>query len=108
MTSPSLLWTVGWILTIQQIEENVITPFIQKRAVAIPPVVVLFAIGVFGLLFGLPGVFLAVPLAVDDVLLPGTLQSARSVNLTGSRGRSAKPSLCTSVRYRRTNWSRVE
>ncbi|MBM1173750.1 AI-2E family transporter [Microvirga arabica] len=69
MDLQSLLWTVGWILTIQQIEGNVITPFIQKRAVAIPPVVVLFAIGVFGLLFGLPGIFLAVPLAVAITVL---------------------------------------
>ena len=34
-----------------------------------PPVVVLFAIGVFGFLFGLLGIFLAVPLAVAITVL---------------------------------------
>jgi predicted PurR-regulated permease PerM len=69
MDLQTVLWTLGVVLAIQQIEGNVITPFIQKRAVAMPPVVVLFAIGVFGLLFGLPGIFLAVPLAVTITVL---------------------------------------
>jgi predicted PurR-regulated permease PerM len=69
MDVQTVLWTLGVVLAIQQIEGNVITPFIQKRAVAMPPVVVLFAIGVFGLLFGLPGIFLAVPLAVTITVL---------------------------------------
>jgi predicted PurR-regulated permease PerM len=69
MDVQTVLWTLGVVLAIQQIEGNVITPFIQKRAVAMPPVVVLFAIGVFGLLLGLPGIFLAVPLAVTITVL---------------------------------------
>jgi predicted PurR-regulated permease PerM len=51
-------------MVIQQLEGNVITPFIQQRAVSLPPALVLFAIVAFGLVFGLPGVFLAVPLTV--------------------------------------------
>jgi predicted PurR-regulated permease PerM len=58
------LWTFGAVLAIQQLEGNVITPFIQQRAVSLPPAVVLFAIVAFGLVFGLLGVFLAVPLTV--------------------------------------------
>jgi len=69
MDLQTVLWTLGVVVAIQQIEGNVITPFIQKRAVMMPPVVVLFAIGVFGLLFGLPGIFLAVPLAVAITVL---------------------------------------
>jgi predicted PurR-regulated permease PerM len=69
MDLQTVLWTLGVVLTIQQLEGNVITPFIQKRAVSMPPVLVLFAIGVFGLLFGLPGIFLAVPLAVAITVL---------------------------------------
>jgi len=69
MDLQTILWTLGAVVAIQQIEGNVITPVIQKRAVAMPPVVVLFAIGVFGLLFGLLGIFLAVPLAVAITVL---------------------------------------
>jgi len=58
------LWTLAAVVAIQQLEGNVITPFIQQRAVSLPPAVVLFAIVVFGLVFGLLGVFLAVPLTV--------------------------------------------
>lgn len=60
----TILWTLGAILVIQQLEGNVITPVIQKQAVSLPPVVVLFAILVFGLVFGWPGMVLAVPLSV--------------------------------------------
>jgi len=63
------LWTLGAVVAIQQVEGNVITPFIQQRAVSLPPAVVLFAIVVFGLVFGLPGVFLAVPLTVTLMVL---------------------------------------
>lgn len=63
------LWTLGAVVVIQQLEGNVITPFIQQRAVSLPPAVVLFAIVVFGIVFGLPGVFLAVPLTVTLMVL---------------------------------------
>jgi predicted PurR-regulated permease PerM len=65
----AVLWTLGAVVAIQQLEGNVITPFIQRRAASMPPVLVLFAIVVFGYLFGLLGVFLAVPLAVAITVL---------------------------------------
>lgn len=65
----TVLWTLGAILVIQQLEGNVITPYIQQRAVAMPPALVLFAIVVFGVVFGWLGVFLAVPLAVAVTVL---------------------------------------
>lgn len=69
MDLTTMLWTLGAVLVIQQLEGNVITPFIQQRAVAMPPAVVLFAIVVFGVVFGWLGVFLAVPLAVAVTVL---------------------------------------
>ena len=65
----TVLWTAGAVFLIQQLEGNVITPLVQRRAVSMPPVLVLFAIVVFGLLFGLLGVLLAVPLAVALLVL---------------------------------------
>jgi predicted PurR-regulated permease PerM len=65
----ALLWTLAAVITIQQIEGNVVMPLIQRRAVSMPPVVALFAIVAFGLVFGPLGVILAVPLAAAIIVL---------------------------------------
>lgn len=63
--SPSTaLWTLGLYILIQQIEGNVITPLVQRHAVDLPPVLTIFAIITFGVLFGPLGILLATPLAV--------------------------------------------
>lgn len=54
---------------IQQIEGYVITPFIQRWAVALPPVLGLVSIVIFGLLFGLMGILFATPLMVVLMIL---------------------------------------
>jgi len=58
------LWTALFYLLLQQFEGNILFPIIQRRAVALPPVVTLFALLVFGTLFGIVGVIFATPLAV--------------------------------------------
>ncbi|WP_372423086.1 AI-2E family transporter [Salinarimonas chemoclinalis] len=60
----TVLWTIGVVVVVQQIEGNVILPLIQRKAVNLAPAFVLFAIVAFGLAWGLLGVFLAVPMAV--------------------------------------------
>ena len=57
-------WTVGLFVLIQVLESNLMTPLIQKRMVSLPPVLTLFAIVCFGVLFGPLGVLFATPLAV--------------------------------------------
>jgi predicted PurR-regulated permease PerM len=69
MDMTTVIWTIAAAVAIQQLEGNLITPLIQRRAVSMPPVLVLFAVVVFGLLFGLLGIFLAVPLAVAITVL---------------------------------------
>jgi predicted PurR-regulated permease PerM len=56
-------------LAIQQIEEFVLLPFIQRWAVSLPPAVGLLGTVVFGLLFGLPGVLVATPLLLGVLIL---------------------------------------
>jgi predicted PurR-regulated permease PerM len=56
-------------LLIQQIEGNLIMPVVQRWAVSLPPALGILAVVVFGLLFGLPGVILAVPLMVVAMIL---------------------------------------
>jgi predicted PurR-regulated permease PerM len=66
----SAVWVILAFIVIQQIEGNVLQPIVMSRAVDLHPALVIFAILVMGTLFGLIGVFLAVPLvAVLQVLV---------------------------------------
>jgi predicted PurR-regulated permease PerM len=64
-----VLWTVGLILAVQQLESNVIAPLVMQRVASVPAAVLLFAAVAFGALFGLAGVILAAPLAVVGFVL---------------------------------------
>jgi predicted PurR-regulated permease PerM len=64
MSWTEVAWTVGLFVLVQVLESNLITPLIQKRMVSLPPVLTLFAIVCFGVLFGPLGVLFATPLAV--------------------------------------------
>lgn len=63
------LYVAAVCVLIQQIEGNVLMPFIQKWAVQMPPVLGITSAVIFGLLFGLPGVILATPLMVIAIVL---------------------------------------
>jgi predicted PurR-regulated permease PerM len=65
----TVLWTIGVIVVIQQLESNMITPLIQQRMASLPPVLTIFAVLCFGLLFGPLGLLLATPLAVLTLVL---------------------------------------
>lgn len=58
------LWVIALYLVIQQIEGNVVTPLAQKRAVELPPALLLFSLVAAGLVFGIVGVLFAEPLTV--------------------------------------------
>ena len=58
----SAVYVILAFIIIQQIEGNLLQPIVMSRAVDLHPAVVIFAILVMGTLFGLIGVFLAVPL----------------------------------------------
>lgn len=64
ISGTATLWTLAAVVAIQQIEGNVLTPRIQASVIAVPPALVIFSIMVFGALFGLAGVMLALPLAI--------------------------------------------
>ncbi|MGQ3674002.1 AI-2E family transporter [Xanthobacter sp. TB0139] len=64
MGMDAALWTLLVFVVVQQSESNVITPLLQQRMVALPPAITLFAVVVFGQLFGLLGIILATPLTV--------------------------------------------
>lgn len=77
------LWTALAMLLIQQLESNVITPLAMSAGAKVHPFVTLFALLLFGSLFGFLGVLLAVPL----VLLLWTLVQVFWVERTLEAGR---------------------
>jgi predicted PurR-regulated permease PerM len=54
---------------IQQLEGNIVIPFVQRWAVHLPPVLSLAAVVVFGALFGVAGVVFGTPLMVVTLVL---------------------------------------
>lgn len=82
------LWALGVYVLIQGVESNVTQPIAQRLTTSLPPALTLGAQIIFGLLFGLAGFILAVPLMavlvtmvrefyVEDVL-GGPVDGARS------------------------------
>ncbi len=53
---------------VQQLENHAITPLVQRRAVELPPALVILAVVALGLLFGLLGVLVATPLTAVIVV----------------------------------------
>lgn len=63
MDSPDkALWTAIAVFAIQQLESDLITPMVMARVAEVHPFVTLFAILLFGSLFGFLGILLALPL----------------------------------------------
>lgn len=61
--SPTLAaWVALLFLSIQLIEGNVISPWIQKRTISLPPALTILSQTVLGTLFGLIGLIVATPL----------------------------------------------
>jgi predicted PurR-regulated permease PerM len=80
------LWALLVCLAVQQVEAYVVQPLAQRWAVRLPPVLGLVAVLVFGVLFGLPGVLLAVAAdGADD-------DPDRAALRTPVRRRAARPS----------------
>lgn len=67
------LYVVLVMLAVQQVESNLVMPLAQKWTVRLPPVLGVFAVLVFGSIFGLMGVVLATPLMVVLMVLVRTL-----------------------------------
>ncbi|WP_338530512.1 AI-2E family transporter [Nitratireductor thuwali] len=84
-----IFWVIGLYVAVQQIESNVVMPLVQRETVDLPPVLTLFALLAFGVLFGPLGVLLGTPLTVilyvvvNQLYLRDTLQE--DVDIPGSK-----------------------
>lgn len=65
----AVMYVAVLMVVIQQIEGNLLGPFIPRWAVQLPPVLGLISVLVFGSLFGIAGVLFATPLMVVVVVL---------------------------------------
>lgn len=74
------IWAVvlfAVLQTIQAVVGNIITPRMQGDSLNIDPVVVLLALAAWGLLWGLPGMFLSTPLAVMAMIILAEFDGSR-------------------------------
>lgn len=62
------LWVLGIVLAVQQLEGNVLQPVLQSRSMKMHPGIILLAVAAGGTLFGIPGAFLAVPVAASAIV----------------------------------------
>jgi predicted PurR-regulated permease PerM len=63
------LWVLALFVVIQQFEGNLLQPMIQRKMLALPPAITMFAVIAFAILFGAMGVLLAAPLAVVTLIV---------------------------------------
>jgi predicted PurR-regulated permease PerM len=68
------LIVLGIVILVQQLEGNVLYPVIVGRTLELHPVAVLLAVTIGGLLYGIIGAALAVPLAVVGAAAISTIQ----------------------------------
>ena len=87
----------GLSVAIQQVEGNLLMPWVQRWAVSLPPVLGITAAVIFGMLFGLPGVVLATPLMVvatvlvQKLYLEGLLEAKEEGSETTRRSAPGAP-----------------
>lgn len=73
------LWAGLWLLTVQQIDNHIISPNVMARTVKLHPITVMLALLAAGSLFGLFGMLLIVPGIATVKMLAGHFWKKRSV-----------------------------
>jgi predicted PurR-regulated permease PerM len=73
-----VIWTLLFYVAVHQLEGHVLIPLIQRKVVAAPPALTLFAVLGFGVLFGPLGVIVATPLAVVAMVVVNQLHPAEN------------------------------
>lgn len=77
------LYVAILVIAIQQVEGNLLMPFVQRWAVSLPPVLGVLAGVVFGLLLGVVGLIFATPLMVVIMVLVRKLYVERFLERRG-------------------------
>ena len=64
-----VLWALAVVVGVQQVENNVLQPLVERRAVEIPPALLMVALFAMGQLFGVPGLLVAAPLTAVLIIV---------------------------------------
>jgi predicted PurR-regulated permease PerM len=86
-----VLYLVIGVAVIQQMEDRVLVPVVMKKAVDIPQTLLLFVTLTFGLLFGVAGLIMAVPLTAAAFTVHDEIRGIRPEDLAGTPS-EAQPS----------------
>lgn len=89
---PIVFVAVGTILT-QNIIGNFLDPRLSGNSLNLSPFIILAALGLFGFIWGVVGMFLAVPLLSVVQIICANIDSARPIAILISSGRSYRKSL---------------
>jgi predicted PurR-regulated permease PerM len=73
------------VLVYQQVENSVITPKVQGKAVQLSPFFIIVAVSLFGALLGVLGALTAVPLAATIQIFVIELTAARREQVAAAR-----------------------
>ena len=68
-TQDKFLWVVGMFLVVWTIQGYTISPMMMRFSVALPVLVTIIAVLVFGTLFGILGILVSIPLVADAVVM---------------------------------------
>ena len=79
------------LLVYQQLENNILTPKIQGKAVALSAFFIIIAVTLFGALLGVLGALTAVPLAATVQIFVQELTKARREQVAAAKGALAAP-----------------
>jgi predicted PurR-regulated permease PerM len=72
--SPMLaVWVALFYVVVQQVESNVLTPVVMRGAARLPPALTLLFQTIMAVVFGFPGLLLAVPILAATMVLVRTL-----------------------------------
>lgn len=74
------LLTLGAVILVQQLEGQLLSPLIMGRSVRLHPLVIAYSVAIGGVLYGLAGAVLAVPLAAGIHAAAGTLRGATEIS----------------------------
>ena len=90
-----VLWVIGLYIGLQIIESYFITPVVEKRAVKVPPALLLAAQILFGVLTGLIGVAFAAPVVAVAMVVVRRLYVERVLLVTPKSPQKTRPSGAT-------------
>jgi predicted PurR-regulated permease PerM len=79
------------VLVYQQVENNLLTPTIQGRAVSLSAFFIIVAVACFGALLGVIGALIAVPLAAMIQIILGEVTKTYREKLALDKGESLPP-----------------